>query len=110
MTGALKLFGVGVAFGVEIAAATFGFSAWLKAGWEGLVYALTGVGLIGGGLVPITSGRSSTTGHEGGRGLVGGRRGVDGAEPEIDRAAPGPDAGVSPDRPRHGITPYKGAI
>ena len=46
MTGALKLFGVGVAFGVEIAAATFGFSAWLKAGWEGLVYALTGVGLI----------------------------------------------------------------
>ncbi len=58
MTGALKLFGVGVAFGVEIAAATFGFGAWMKAGWEGLVYALTGVGLIGGGLVPITSGRS----------------------------------------------------
>jgi hypothetical protein len=58
MTGALKLFGVGVAFGVEIAAATFGFGAWLKAGWEGLVYALTGVGLIGGGLAPITSGRS----------------------------------------------------
>lgn len=57
MKGALKLFGVAVAFGVEIAAATFGFGAWLKRGWEGAVYALTGVGLIGGGLVPITKGQ-----------------------------------------------------
>jgi hypothetical protein len=57
MKGALKLLGVAVAFGVEVAAATFGFGAWLKAGWEGMVYALTGVGLIGGGLVPITKGK-----------------------------------------------------
>ncbi|MFY9639538.1 MAG: hypothetical protein WAK07_01350, partial [Rhodomicrobium sp.] len=57
MKGALKLFGVAVAFGVEIAAATFGFGPWLKRGWEGAVYALTGVGLIGGGLVPITKGQ-----------------------------------------------------
>ena len=57
MKGALKLFGVAVAFGVEIAAATFGFGPWLKGGWEGAVYALTGVGLIGGGLVPITKGQ-----------------------------------------------------
>ena len=58
LKGALKLFGVGVAFGGEIAAATFGFDPWLHGSPAGAVYALVGVGLIGGGLVPITTGKA----------------------------------------------------